>query len=75
MRILPLREQPLEPEDVWVGETLPRENWRDPSRQALREFAEENYQEFIEYIAGYDHSLLFDFAMDNRMDFREFLSE
>ena len=74
MRILPLREQPLEPSDVWE-EAIPRENWQDPSRQALQAFAEENAQEFIEYIAGYDHSLLFDFAMDNRMDFQEFLGE
>ena len=70
-----LYEQPLEPDDAWREETAPGEDWRDPEESALREFAEENHQEFIDYIAGYDRSLLFDFAMDNKMDFREFLGE
>ena len=68
-------EQPLEPGDVWAREEVIRPDWQDPDIGALREFAEENYSEFIEYIEGYDRSLLFDFAMDNKMDFREFLGE
>lgn len=69
-REFPLPERPLEPADCWVGEA--KEEPGDPSDQTLRAFAEENYKEFVEYIIGYDQSLLFDFAYQNKLDFRKF---
>lgn len=63
----PLPERPLEPPEE------PGESWRNPSDRTLREYAEDRYADFIEYIAGYDKTLLLDFAMQNRMDFKEFV--
>lgn len=73
MSIRPLPERPLEPADCWAEEAPKCEDWRDPSADALKRFAEEHYQEFIQYIIGYDQSLLFDFAVvDNRYKFKDF---
>lgn len=67
----PLPERPLESGEE--RHTDPKEDWKDPSDETLIRFAEKNYKKFIQYIIGYDQSLLFDFAvLDNKLDFKEF---
>lgn len=67
----PLPERLLENDEA--RHTDPKEDWKDPSDEALVQFAEKNYKKFIQYIIGYDQSLLFDFAvLDNKLDFKEF---
>lgn len=67
----PLPERRLENDDARDADL--KEDWKDPSDETLIRFAEENYKEFIQYIIGYDQSLLFDFAvLDNKLDFKEF---
>lgn len=48
-------------------------DWRNPPESVLREYAEDMAAEFIEYIIGYDKTLLLDFAMQNKLDFKEFV--
>lgn len=74
MSIRPLPERPLEPAGCWAEEAPEREDWQEPSTETLKRFAEAHYQEFIQYIIGYDQSLLFDFAVvDNRYKFKDFV--
>lgn len=60
-------EQALEPNDPIM------EDWLNPREETLREYAEERFPEFVKYILLYDKSLLLDFAMQNKCDFKEFV--
>lgn len=73
MSVLPLPyEQPLEDPECFREEAP--EDWRDPSDALLVKFARENFKQFVQYIADYDKSLLFDFAVvDNKLKFRDFV--
>ena len=60
-------ERPLEPKEPEA------EDWLNPSQETLREYAEERFPEFVRYILLYDKSLLLDFAMQHKRDFKEFV--
>ena len=68
-RPIPLHDRPQEPPDAWARCDRPAED----TEELRHEFIKDNPAALIEYLQGYDQTLIDDFIYVNLVDYRRWL--